>query len=300
MRRWPDSLPPSSWPDYELQPADPAIRTAMDSGAPRVRATTLATSDDVTGEYRLTDEQMWAFRQWYFDLPVGDWGSDRLTGWTLTGATAAASSTSGPMGETVDDLVEDGTTGLHRAARSVPSLLSGQTGLVFATLRAALRSRARVELVGRDGVARHATVDLSAGTVTATSGTESAALTARGNGWWRLAMTVPAGTGGAAAEMRVTAVDGAGNTSFAGGSAAALGLAELQARPWVQWRNLFVPAADDGTALGAGRGTAWFFTDLYLGGGLTRVEARARAMWSGRIQPGFNWIVRLPLERRDA
>ncbi len=298
-RRWPATLPVPSWPEYGFQPQGQSLRTDMEVGAPRVRRLTRDRRDLISPEWRMTDAEMWAFQAWYYDEPVGEWGSDSLTGWSFVGASRATAPVLGPQLEPVDALVEDGTTGPHRAQRAAPGLLSGTTAVLHASLRAAARSRAWVELTGRDAVARYARVDLAAGTVDLVSGVTEATLTSRGNGWWRLRFVVPAGTGPDDAMVRIAAMD-AGGLSYAGTGAAALSLAELQVRTQATSRDLFVPAAADGTALGAGAGSAWFFTDLGFGGGLTRVEARFAAPFGAKPLQGLNWQVRGQLEVRNA
>jgi hypothetical protein len=298
-RRWPDTLPRASWPDYALQPAEQSLRTDMEAGAARVRRLTRVRRDLVMPEWRLTDAEMWAFRAWFGDEAVADWGSDSLAGWALTGAAATTAAVLGPSAEPVDGLDEDGSTGAHQATRAAPGVLTGQTAVVHVSLRAAARSRARVELTGRDGVARHATLDLAAGLIETASGVTEATLTSRGNGWWRLRFLAAVGSGASAAVLRIAAMDGAGET-YAGTSAAALSLAEMQVRARVAERDLFLPAAADGTALGAAGGSAWFLADIATGGGLTRREARFTAMWQAKPMQGLNWQVRGALEVRDA
>lgn len=297
-RRWPDTLPEPSWPGYGVQPTSQVRRTQMEVGPAKTRRLTRARRDIASPPWRLTDEQMWAFTTWYYDEPVGAFGSDSLAGWNFDGASRALAPVLGPMGEPVDALVEDGSTGFHRAQFTAESVPAGTTAIAWASLRAAARSRAWVDLFGRDGVIRSVIVDLAAGVIESTSGVTTAVLTPRGNGWWRLTMTAPIGSGGDAPLMRIFAMD-AGGRNYAGTSAAALSVAELQLRRSVEGRNLFVPAAGDGTALGAAAGAAWFRTQLSFGGGLTEVEARFTAEYAANPMQGLNWEAKGVLEVRN-
>lgn len=298
-RRWPDTLPGPSWPDYTVQPAPQSLRSQMEVGPPKTRRLTKARNDNVTPPFKMTDEQYWAFTTWYYDETAGAWGSDSLTGWAFDGASGALAPVLGPMNEPVDALFEDTSTGFHRAQASAEIVPAGTSAIAWASLRAAARSRAWVDLSGRDGVVRSAIVDLAAGAIESTSGVTSAVLTPRGNGWHRLTLTAPIGSGGDAPLMRIFAMD-SGGRSYTGTGAAALSLAELQVRRSIAGRNLFIPAQADGKALGAAAGTAWFRTTLAFGGGLTDCEARYKAEYATKPLEGLNWEVKGLLETRDA
>jgi hypothetical protein len=70
MATYPTTLPAPLNEGYSLKPADNTIRTQMDSGAARVRATSSARLDKVTLSWLYTSQQLATFRAW-FDSAAG-------------------------------------------------------------------------------------------------------------------------------------------------------------------------------------------------------------------------------------
>ena len=75
MATYPTTLPRPIARGYGLTPVDPAIRTDMDVGAPRVRRRTAARNDRVKVAWLFTDAQMATFRTWFDDPAEADGGA---------------------------------------------------------------------------------------------------------------------------------------------------------------------------------------------------------------------------------
>ncbi|MFN3646236.1 MAG: hypothetical protein ACK4S2_06940 [Gemmobacter sp.] len=299
-RYWPETLPSPIGPGYQLSPADPFLRSDMEVGASRNRVLTRARRDRVQAVWRMTALQFHGFRAWFEDLPwslAGD--SDDLSAWALTGASWAPSAGVGPGGQITGKLAETATTGDHRVDRSLPALVSGVTAFVTIALRAAGRNRARVALVGRDGTSRFANIDLAAGVVLGQSGVVSAAVRPLASGWHRVDLRAPVGAGGAAAALRVLALDDSGNQSYAGDISKGVEICEVNAALANDF-NLFLPTGADGSVTGAGRGGAWALIPLWTGGAIAPVEARFEGMFETEILSGLNVHVTAPVEVRYA
>ncbi|WP_028319348.1 hypothetical protein [Desulfobulbus elongatus] len=90
MATWPSILPAPRMSGYRLAPIDPAIRTQMEGANTRVRRRSRVRTDRVTCTLRLTDDQLFYFRQ-FFDDPTGAnggaawFGIDLITGSDLAG-----------------------------------------------------------------------------------------------------------------------------------------------------------------------------------------------------------------------
>ena len=65
MATWPSTLPAPSLSGYQLAPVDPALRTEMESGAPRARRRTYSRNDRLHVSWIFNDAQMAAFRAWF-------------------------------------------------------------------------------------------------------------------------------------------------------------------------------------------------------------------------------------------
>lgn len=78
MATWPSTLPPPLADGYQLQPTDQAIRTDMETGAPRVRRRTAARNDKLSLSWQFTDAEMAIFRAWYENDSTGAAGG---AGW---------------------------------------------------------------------------------------------------------------------------------------------------------------------------------------------------------------------------
>lgn len=299
-RYWPETLPTPIGPGYELTPADPFLRTDMEVGAARNRALTLARRDRVQAVWRMSPVEFVAFRAWFEDLPwslAGD--SDDLSGWTATAMVWSASAGLGPGGQATGRILETADGGEHRWQIAVPALASAATASVSLVLRAAGRSVARVGLIGRDGVARSANVDLAAGVVTWSSGTGPVSVRPAGGGWYRVTLQASVGSGGAAASLRLTMLDDSLATSYAGDPAKGVDVAEVNVRV-ASGYDLFLPTGADGRATGAGRGGAWALIPVWTGGALAPVECRFEGMFSVEVMSGLNVNVSAPLEVRYA
>ena len=114
--------------------------------------------------------------------------------WTKGGASVTTSANIAPDGtQTATQLVEDTSTGVHRAYEAV-TLVSGTT--YSFTVYAKANTRSQFAIVSSDGVTSRGTgFDLSAGTtfsVGLTSPT-SASMTLVGNGWYRCVITYTSG-----------------------------------------------------------------------------------------------------------
>lgn len=299
-RIWPDTLPGPSAPGYELSPAEQSVRTDMEVGAARVRRISRARRDIVSFNVRFTDVEMAAFRAWFSDDPWSLAGaSDSLVGWNLDGTTRAALAV-GPAGQPADRLVEDTSTGNHRAGRTIEGTVNGDAMIVSASLRAAGRINARLVLVDRSGVACLARVNLTTGAVESQSGLTSVSVTSRGGDWWRVRMEVPAGSGASSPVVRVVLLDDAGLGSYTGDGVSGVDVSEVMVRVKTG-ADLFVSTGADGRALGAAGGSAWVMIPLAFGGvGMTLAEGRFEGPFSANILPGVGFEVRLAVEVRNA
>lgn len=299
--RWPDTLPGPSIPSFSLSPVDPSVRTPMEVGAQRVRRRTFSRLDHATMEWRMTDTQFKAFRAWYEGLAVSLSGaSDTLAGWTLLSATVNTGAALSPDLVAVDRLKETTANTQHSASLNLPGAAFDNITLwACATINAAGRTKARVQLVDRAGAANFVDIDLTTGALSNATGLLTYTAQARGNGWWRVTITDNSGTGSAVPILRINALDATGTLSYAGDVTKGLDICELQARIATGY-DLFVPAAADGTGLGANGGSAWFFTSIAAGGGLTWAEARFTGPYKAPAQPGLIRIVSAEVEVRNA
>lgn len=299
MRHWPDTLPLPMGPGYELTPADPFLRTDMETGAARNRRLTQARRDLVQWVCRMSNPEFVAFRAWFEDL---DWSlaghSDDLAHWTGQNASWQAGEALTPSGVLVGRLLETAATGAHYLGPSLPGAANGATVRMTVSIRAAGRTGARVGVLGRDAVLRRLNIDLTDGAVSAVSGVQSWTVTERGNGWWRLSLLVEVGSGGQVAQARVYTLDGA-TADFAGNPLLGLDVAECNVRV-PDGFDLYLPTDSGGRARGAGAGGAWSVIPLWTGGNYAPVEARFTGMFSVRVLPGLHAEVSAPVEVRHA
>lgn len=301
MRIWPDTLPGPIRPGYQLSPSDPSIRTDMEAGARRLRRISTARQDSVAVAWRFEDHEMAAFRAWYGDEAwslAGD--SEALNGWALADVTAVTDGVLGPSGQLAEKIRATPDITTHLIQRAVSgAAFNNQPLLLSATMRAAGFSFGRLGFVDRAGVLRHADVDLAAGTVAAQSGLTSVAVTARGNGWWRVALVATTASGTATPAMRIGILQAASSPTFAGNGSDGLHLCEKMARLQTG-ADLFLPTGSDGRVLGAAGGSAWFFGPLAFGGGFRTAEARFEGPWQAEVNAGLRWRVSGKLEVRNA
>lgn len=302
IRRWPDTLPPASIPGFTIRPRDQARRTDMEVGPKRVRRLSRAELEIVTAPYIFDAAQMSAFKDWYYDRRVSLAGpSDSLAGWNLTQLTRSAGAATAPDLIAADRLLETTAESEHYAGLPLPeTAANGLPILVRASLRAAGRDKARLILVDRAGLASAAVVDLAAGQLLARSGSLTAALVEpREGGWWRVTAWGNSGTGTGTPALRVGPLDGAGASTYAGNAALGIEVCEVQARiPTGQ--DLFIPSDDEGFALGAAGGTAWFRIALATDGREVSAEARMDAMWNAQLTAALSGEVTLTMEVRNA
>jgi hypothetical protein len=299
-RIWPDTLPGIIEPGFSLSPAEQSVRTDMEVGPRRLRRISKARADSVTLAWKMTDTEMEAFRVWYSDEARSLAGaSDDVTGWSTWACSVTADAGVGPALQLADTIVENGATDLHRIAHALPAVLDGDEVAIRATLRAAGRSAARVALIDRTGFVRSIAIDLTTGVLSDPTGISASAVRDRGDGWWRVMMTAPAGTGVAVPEMRIVLLNGAGEVTYAGDGVSGVAVCEVNARVATGY-DLFLPTDATGHALGAAGGSAWFLTQMAFGGGFQTVEARFEAPFEAKVLPGLGWHVTSRLEVRYA
>lgn len=123
VRRWPDTLPGPSTPDYGLTPVDPSVRTSMEVGSPRVRRRTEARLDRVRMQWRFSPQEYAVFRAWYEGYAVSLLGaSDDLSIWSLAqNVTRSTGAVLSPEGLTADRIFETTATGVHRVEKTQAS-----------------------------------------------------------------------------------------------------------------------------------------------------------------------------------
>ena len=299
MRHWPDTLPTSLGPDYEITPADPFLRTDMEAGPARQRRLTSARRDLVTCVWDMSPPEYLAFDAWFLDSAWSLSGhSDDLSGWARQAVTWTPGLSLLPdTGLAAGRMLETAVTSEHGQTLACPGLASGDTAHITLSARAAGRGLLRVTLTGRDGVARASDIDLGSGAVAWPGGAATVKILSRGDGWWRAVLTIPAGIGAATAVLRLSLLQAAGVTSYAGDVTRGVDLAELNLRPS---EGLYLPTDASGAARGAAGGAAWASVPLWAGGVYGPFEARFTAMPSTRLLPGRNTRVSASLEVRHA
>jgi len=300
MRAWPDTLPGPAKVGYRLSPAEQSLRTDMEVGAKRVRRLSSARRDSVQVTWRMPDVQFAAFRVWHGDelwSLAGD--SDSLADWTFGGATLAANALVGPDGALADRIVETLATGVHQVVLPGIAAPSGSTLVFHVTLKAAGRGWARVGYVTRDEQLWFVPVNLTTGAPGAVTGLFTASVESRGDGWWRVTLTGPAGVGAFDPVLWIGAQSDAVTNSYAGSGTAALSVCEICARV-ATGQDQFLRTGADGRALGAAGGSAWFFVNLAFGGDLQLVEARFEGPFEAEASAGLNWEISGRLEVRNA
>lgn len=300
--RWPDTLPGASMPGFGLSPLDPNIRTDMEVGQQKVRRRTFYRIDRVSALWIFKDAEMKAFRSFMEGLPVSLAGaSDSLAAWTLLSTTLSAGVTMGPDGvTTADRIMETVTLGVHRASVNLPGAnVDNISILARATLRAAGRTKARLAIVDRAGLAGTVDIDLTTGILSGANGLLSYSVLDRGNGWWRVTITDNSGVGAAVPIFRILALDATGAFSYTGDITKGLDICEMQARLPTGF-DLFVPSDALGNAMGANGGAAWFWMLVPAGGGLTLAETRFTGPYKAVAMSGLRWSVTAEVEVRNA
>lgn len=300
MRIWPDMLPGPILPGYSFTPYDQVRRTEME-GAVRARPTSNARRDLVEVPWLFTDTQFVLFRQWWGDEAISLLGdSDNLTGWTVAAASIVADAAVGPDLILADRLVDTAANAGHSAEKAYPGVIADNATLMArATIRAAGRGFARVQIISKAGLSQFATLDLASRALPFTSGVSLAEVTDRGGGWWRVTVRASAGTGGAAPLLRINAMATSGTLAYSGDGGSGIDFCEVQGRVSDGYDG-FAHTDATGRALGAGRGAAWVRLPLAFGGGLQVVEARPTAMFRARPRKGLYWGVSCGFEMRNA
>lgn len=302
IRRWPDTLPPASFPGFNLRPRDQSRRTDMEVGPKRRRRLTFAELEVVTAPFRFDAAQMSAFKDWYYDRRVSISGaSDTLAAWGTANAIVAQAQSLSPDLVAVDRIAETAVDGQHNAWANLPEAAANGLPLALtATMRAAGRSLVRFILVGRDGVYHSVTANLTSGLLTGQTGLPSAIrMIPRNNGWHRVSFEASVGTGLAIPFWAIELLDGNGANSYAGIDGAGVDVCEVQARVRTG-QDLFVPCDADGYALGAAGGTAWFKIALATDGREVSLEANMDEMWNAQIGEALSGEVTLTMEVRNA
>ena len=299
MRIWQDTLPLASRLGMTLSPIDQSLRTDMEVGDPKVRRTTFARRDVADVTWRAKDAEMAAFRAWFGDDAYSLTGAsdDLSTGWTLSDMTMTDAADVGPDGQLCDRLTPSTATAAHGCSRSLGLLAGGGSVVVRATLKASGWGYARILFVDSDGVNRYASVSLLAGTVGTTSGLTSYSIKSRGNGWWRVELVAPVGSGAAACTVRIQSLSSAFAVSHAGDGINGVAVCEQQARVYTGY-DLHLPTDASGNATGAAGGSAWFAMAMPLGGGLTVKQCQFIGTYAAEPLTGLNWQISAKLRVR--
>jgi hypothetical protein len=301
VRRWPDTLPLPSAPDFALTPVDQNIRTQMEVGAARVRTRTKARQDRITMMHTMTEAEFTAFRAWFegdvYSL-VG--ASDDLAGWSPFQATVSAGAALSAEGIAVDRVLETATSGAHRVSYNLSGAAINSTTVVLtAALKAAGRSKARLAMIDRASTAVSVDIDLTTGQLSGATGILRQAVKSLGNGWYRFSIWADTGVGMATPIMRINIEDDTGAISYTGDVTKGLDICDVQARIATGY-DLFLPTDTDGTTLGAANGSAWFNLPVVSGGGLTVAEARYTSMFNVRTLSALNRMISSEVEVRNA
>jgi hypothetical protein len=127
----------------------------------------------------------------------------------------------------------------------------------------------------------------------------SSSIEDRGNGWWRVTITNSSGVGASVPILRIGALDAAGLQSYLGDITKGLDVCEMQARVPTGY-DLFVPSDALGNAMGANGGSAWFWMQVAVGGGLTLAETRFTGPYKAVAMSGLRWSVTAEVEVRNA
>lgn len=300
-RRWPDSLPDPFTPDSDVIGIEPVLRSDFDTGQ-RARRLVRAAGQRATLTARLSGAEKTALDAWWADAAWSLAGSsDSLADWTIDGFARDAGAVTGPDEVICDMLTIDGTTGIHRVRRALDSWGWGDgdaAGIVLSAHGEAGIARLQAGIVGRDGTLRAAAIDLAAGGILGVdSGVTARVVEHRGG--WRLTVSAPVGSGAADPIAHIAALDGDGSASFEGDGVSRLYLSQINAMA-DEGAVVFLPAASDGTARGAGGGAGWWYVPFLAGHRYLRREVQAAGPLEAAPLAGMNWSVRLPVMVRDA
>lgn len=300
LRIWPDALP-NGYARYTLSPQDESIRTPMEIGADRVRRVSLDRHDDLQVGWRFTNAEMELFRAWHADDPRSDLGdSEDLTTWTNVGSTDSTMAAAGPDGDQATRIVETVGGTFHYLSRGLGSANTPANGtyVIHATLKAAGRDFARVDLLNEAGATLGAHVNLSNGAVGGLGAGVTATTKSRGNGWWRLSLEVPIGSGATVPAVRIFTATSLTTYSYSGDGASGVDVCEVMGRARTGW-DLPAKTQGRGECLGAGYGAEWFKVRVSRGGNVELVDARFTGPFKVTALPGMNWDVTASLEIAD-
>lgn len=302
VRRWPDTLPGPSIPQYGLRPIDPSVRTPMEVGPQRTRRRTKARLDRVTVQWRFSPQEYAVFRKWHEGLAVSLLGaSDDLSIWSLSqNVTRSAGAGLSPELLAVDRILETTATGVHRVERAAAAFAVDNANLLFrATVKPFGRTYGRIWIHRRDTFEAYTEFDLTAGTLGGQAYLLSRSIEDRGDGWWRITIAANLSSGVASPSVRIALRDAGGLLSYTGDAAKGFDICEVQAR-FMTGYDLFVPSDAGGMGLGADGGAAWFYTLVPTEEGLIMAEAKFVGSFDEAIEPGMNRIITAELEVRYA
>jgi hypothetical protein len=290
MRTYPDILPVPTWPDYGMTPRPQSIHTDMEVGAPRARRFTKSKLWDADIAFRMNDTESGLFWSWFYDDPwalTGD--SDRFDGFAVNGLTGITYPTVGPDGQIGARFTENSAaSAVHRATISLATLPLNATVAMRATIRAGTRGFARLTFTNWANVFCNVNVDLSTGAFTAGSNYLTRAVKDRSGGWWRIEMTVPAGTGVTTPIFRVEMGSASNTFTYTGDGVSYLDVCEQQARV-VSGVDGFLRTDASGNIQGAGAGEAWFNMAVPLGGGMQTRSVQLVTAAGKPLNGGVNW-----------
>jgi hypothetical protein len=247
----------------------------------------------------MTPDEFLAFRAWFEDAAWSLAGhSDDLSAWFQTGATWAPSAAVMPVtGQITGRMLETTATSEHRLSLALAGVADGSTLHVTVSARTVGRSLFRLAVVGRDGVTRLVDASMDSGTIIQVSAGATATVVPRGDGWHRISLSAPVGSGGAAPAVRFHVLQAPGTISYAGDPTRGADLAEVNARTAA---GLYLPTDAAGAARGAAGGPAWALIPVWTGGPLAPVECRFERTFNVEVKPGLNTHVSASLEVRHA
>lgn len=181
--------------------------------------------------------------------------------WTKGNSTVTANATTAPNGTTTaDKLVEDTANSTHQVSQIFSGGVAGATYVFSVDLKASERTSAVVIITDNATGDGRVVVDLSAGTVAAPSvsgnwSSPVATISASGNGWYRVKLTLTKSAGGNASVVGVVALYNGSATYIGNGTSGAfiwgadLRTADDAAKPLPAYqRTGATPATDHDTA----------------------------------------------------
>lgn len=299
-RLWPDTLPGIVLPNNSLNPIDPSRRTDMEVGPKRARRITFARADTVQANWLFTNREFGAFRAWHGEESWSLTGhSEDLSDWTQRRLSITPDAAVGPAGQLASLIREDSSANTRFAEYLLPVIEDNRSVWMTATVKAAGRSQVRLSFLDRSATARQVSCDLSNGSVLSTWNLESYSIRSRGDGWWRIALVAPAGSGITIPQARVQLISDTGDNSYTGNGNSGVLVCEVNVRHRTNY-ELYLPTSASGDAYGAAGGSAWFEIKLPFGGGFKTVQSRFEGPFTATARPGLHWNVSARMETRNA